>query len=179
MRGCVASALGLDSDHAAARWKDDSASAGTADLERNKNASSTKQITWMVFYSHPNKKQAWTRRSTLQPTGRSALQFHARRVGKANGGLKRIRRSFTGDTGDHGLPPIVQRTHNGWGTQFLWGMKGCHRTLIAGSRFSGTPGSCGRVLPARRRRCGRRPPWLTGGRRSRRAWQGEAWRTSS
>jgi len=35
-----------------------------------------------------NKKQAWTRTSTLQPTGRSALLFHASRVGTAGGGLK-------------------------------------------------------------------------------------------
>ena len=32
-----------------------------------------------------DKKQAWTGRSTLQPAGRPALQFHALRVGEAGG----------------------------------------------------------------------------------------------
>src|SRR5271157_453503 len=35
----------------------------------------------------PSKKHAWTRRSTLQPAGRPALQFHALWVGEAVGGL--------------------------------------------------------------------------------------------
>jgi hypothetical protein len=27
---------------------------------------------------------------------------------------------LTGDTRDHGLPPIVHRTHNGWGMEILF-----------------------------------------------------------
>jgi len=38
-----------------------------------------------IVKSCPDKKRAWTRRSTLQPAGRPALQLHSLRVGEAGG----------------------------------------------------------------------------------------------
>jgi hypothetical protein len=50
----------------------------------------------------PDKKPAWTRRSTLQPAGRPALQFHTPWVGEADG---RLLRDWM-----YGLKPVPFRT---------------------------------------------------------------------